>query len=67
MECARLSERCGSDTGGLGTGDHFYLMKENSEEDEDRMGRRMRMMVRLMLMERRRRSLWRVMVRIMVG
>ena len=42
-------------------------MKENSEEDKDRMGRRMRMMVRLMLMERRRRSLWRVMVRIMVG
>ena len=42
-------------------------MKENSEEDEDRVGRRMRMMVRLMLMERRRRSLWRVMVRIMVG
>lgn len=53
--------------GGLGTGDHFYLMKENSEEDEDRMGRRMRMMVRLMLMERRRRSVWRVMRRIMIG
>lgn len=29
VECARLSERCGSDTGGLGTGDHFYLLKEN--------------------------------------
>ena len=41
-------------------------MKENSEEDEDRMGRRMRMMVRLMLMERRR-SVWRVMRRIMIG
>lgn len=29
------------------------------------MGRRMRMMVRLMLMKRRR--IWRVMVRIMIG
>lgn len=67
MECARLSERCGSDTGGLGTGDHFHLIKENSEEDEDRMGRRMRMMVRLMLMETRSRSVWRVMQRIMIG
>lgn len=31
------------------------------------MGRRMRMMVRLMLMKRRRRRIWRVMVRIMIG
>lgn len=31
------------------------------------MGRRMRMMVRLMLMETRSRSVWRVMQRIMIG